>query len=135
MDVGMLQWYQKSDIIETKALLICVVMTRSAKISEFWFFKVYIKRSLPNWEITIIAAEPTSLPSDAASEIGGKAVELESYMDPTKEEFVQYTHIGDPVDVTFGVKEFKVNRYYDLGSGLLLFFFQNLNVKSLCLEV
>ncbi|KAH7867324.1 hypothetical protein Vadar_031969 [Vaccinium darrowii] len=73
-------------------------------------------------EITIIATEPTALPSDAASEIGGKAVELRSYVDPTKEnesslhtqlwidpteEFVQYTHTGDPVDVTFGVKELK----------------------------
>lgn len=35
-------------------------------------------------EITVIATEPTSLPSDAASEIGGKAVELRSYIDPTK---------------------------------------------------
>ncbi|GMY21725.1 cell cycle checkpoint control protein RAD9A isoform X2 [Fagus crenata] len=73
-------------------------------------------------EITIIATEPTSLPFDDASEIGGKAVELRSYVDPTKEndsslhtqlwidpteEFLQYTHTGDPVDVTFGVKELK----------------------------
>ncbi|KAL4351785.1 hypothetical protein GQ457_06G020980 [Hibiscus cannabinus] len=73
-------------------------------------------------EITIIATEPTSLPSDAANEIGGKAVELRSYIDPTKEndsslhtqlwidpseEFVQYTHSGDPVDVTFSTKELK----------------------------
>lgn len=29
------------------------------------------------------------------------------WIDPT-EEFVQYTHTGDPVDVTFGVKELKV---------------------------
>lgn len=73
-------------------------------------------------EITIIATAPTSLPSDAASEIGGKAVELRSYIDPSKdndsslhtqlwidptEEFVQYNHTGDPVDVTFGVKELK----------------------------
>ncbi|XP_065854439.1 uncharacterized protein [Euphorbia lathyris] len=73
-------------------------------------------------EITVIATEPTSVPSDAASEIGGKAVELRSYLDPTKdndsslhtqlwidpdEEFVQYTHTGNPVDVTFGVKELK----------------------------
>nr|CAN60817.1 hypothetical protein VITISV_033220 [Vitis vinifera] len=36
-------------------------------------------------EITIIATEPTSLPSDAAGEIGGKAVELRSYIDPTKD--------------------------------------------------
>jgi cell cycle checkpoint control protein RAD9A len=85
--------------------------------------------------------------SDTENEIGGKAVELRSYIDPTKganswffafltisnriscfkfstadndsslhtqlwidpaEEFVQYTHSGDPVDVTFGVKELKV---------------------------
>ncbi|XP_042475488.1 cell cycle checkpoint control protein RAD9A isoform X1 [Macadamia integrifolia] len=74
-------------------------------------------------EITIIATDPTSLPSDAASEIGGKAVELRSYTDPTREEsdaalhtqlwidpieeFLQYTHSGDPVDVTFAVKELK----------------------------
>ncbi|KAM5561178.1 cell cycle checkpoint control protein RAD9A [Rosa sericea] len=73
-------------------------------------------------EITIFATEPTSLPSDAASEIGGKAVELRSYIDPTKdndsllhtqlwidptEEFVQYIHTGDPVDVTFAMKELK----------------------------
>ncbi|KAJ4955407.1 hypothetical protein NE237_012190 [Protea cynaroides] len=74
-------------------------------------------------EITIIATDPTSLPADAASEIGGKAVELRSYTDPTKEdsdaalhtqlwidpieEFLQYIHTGDPVDVTFGVKELK----------------------------
>ena len=29
------------------------------------------------------------------------------WIDPT-EEFLQYTHTGDPVDVTFGVKELKV---------------------------
>lgn len=98
-------------------------------------------------EITIIATEPNALPPDAESEIGGKAVEFRSYMDPTKgrlgyylvhhlfelylsgfrfsftdndsslhtqlwidptEEFVQYTHSGDPVDITFGMKELKV---------------------------
>ncbi|CAK7340651.1 unnamed protein product [Dovyalis caffra] len=73
-------------------------------------------------EITIIATEPASMTSDTDSEIGGKAVELRSYIDPTKdndsslhtqlwidpaEEFVQYAHNGDPVDVTFGVKELK----------------------------
>ncbi|KAK6228990.1 hypothetical protein SCA6_017941 [Theobroma cacao] len=73
-------------------------------------------------EITIIAMELMSLPSDAASAIGGKAVELRSYIDPTKdndsslhtqlridpmEEFVQCTHTGDPVDVAFSVKELK----------------------------
>ncbi|KAK9673123.1 hypothetical protein RND81_12G147800 [Saponaria officinalis] len=73
-------------------------------------------------EITIIATEPSSLPSEAESEIGGKAVELRSYNDPTidngpslhtqlwidpVEEFLQYVHAGNPVDVTFGVKELK----------------------------
>lgn len=73
-------------------------------------------------EITIIATERASMASDTENEIGGKAVELRSYIDPTKdndsslhtqlwidpaEEFVQYTHSGDPVDVTFGVKELK----------------------------
>lgn len=73
-------------------------------------------------EITFIATQPSTLPLDAANEIGGKAIELRSYIDPTKdndstlhtqlwidpaEEFVQYTHSGDPVDVTFGVKELK----------------------------
>ncbi|XP_076955979.1 uncharacterized protein LOC143630994 [Bidens hawaiensis] len=68
-------------------------------------------------EITVIATEPTS-----EDEVGGKAVELRSYIDPAKEndsslhtqlwidpseEFVQYKHTGDPVDVTFGVKELK----------------------------
>ncbi|CAJ2631659.1 unnamed protein product [Trifolium pratense] len=73
-------------------------------------------------EITIIATEAASLPPDSANEIGGKAVELRSYIDPTKdndsllhtqlwidpkEEFLQYVHTGDPVDVTFSVKELK----------------------------
>ncbi|XP_039156162.1 uncharacterized protein LOC104415633 [Eucalyptus grandis] len=73
-------------------------------------------------EITIIATERNSDPSDAASEFGGKAVEFRSYIDPTKEndsllhtqlwidpaeEFVRYTHNGNPVDVTFAVKELK----------------------------
>ncbi|KAI3951449.1 hypothetical protein MKW92_006495 [Papaver armeniacum] len=55
-----------------------------------------------------------SLPSDDERKGGGKAVELRSYIDPTKddsdtalhtqlwidpsEEFLQYTHTGDPVD-------------------------------------
>ncbi|KAL3728312.1 hypothetical protein ACJRO7_032978 [Eucalyptus globulus] len=72
-------------------------------------------------EITIIATEHNSNPSDAASEFGGKAVEFRSYIDPTKndsllhaqlwidpaEEFVQYAHSGNPVDVTFAIKELK----------------------------
>lgn len=35
-------------------------------------------------EITVIATEPSSLPSDAAAVVGGKAVEIRSYIDPTK---------------------------------------------------
>lgn len=74
-------------------------------------------------EITVIATEQSARAADDGGEIGGKAVELRSYIDPTKddgdmvlhtqlwidpaEEFLQYTHAGDPVDVTFGVKELK----------------------------
>ncbi|XP_010427892.1 PREDICTED: cell cycle checkpoint control protein RAD9A isoform X2 [Camelina sativa] len=73
-------------------------------------------------EITIIATDQASFPSDAASDIGGKAVEFRSYVDPNKdgdsllhtqlwidpsEEFIQYTHAGDPVDITFSLKELK----------------------------
>ncbi|KAG0495709.1 hypothetical protein HPP92_000400 [Vanilla planifolia] len=74
-------------------------------------------------EITIIATEQSALPSDIQGEIGGKAVELRSYIDPAKdnsdaslhtqlwidpaEEFLQYCHVGDPVDVTFSVRELK----------------------------
>ncbi|KAL3629911.1 hypothetical protein CASFOL_026223 [Castilleja foliolosa] len=73
-------------------------------------------------EITIIATQPSAVPPDAVDQVEGKAVELRSYIDPTKEndsslhtqlwidpteEFVQYTHSRDPVDVTFGVKELK----------------------------
>lgn len=32
------------------------------------------------------------------------------WIDPA-EEFVQYTHTGDPIDVTFGVKELKVSKF------------------------
>ncbi|KAI6692422.1 hypothetical protein NL676_020132 [Syzygium grande] len=70
---------------------------------------ILLKSSLQ--EITIIATECNSDPSDAASEYGGKAVEFQSYIDPTKdpaEEFVQYAHSGNPVDLTFAVKELKV---------------------------
>lgn len=35
-------------------------------------------------EITIIATQQSALPLDAADQIGGKAVELRSYIDPTK---------------------------------------------------
>lgn len=40
------------------------------------------------------------------------------WIDPT-EEFVQYNHIGNPVDVTFGVKESKVSSFSCLLQGLL----------------
>ena len=40
-------------------------------------------------EITVIATDPTLLPPDAAAdEVGGKAVELRSYIDPTKGSFL-----------------------------------------------
>ncbi|KAJ0979833.1 hypothetical protein J5N97_015307 [Dioscorea zingiberensis] len=74
-------------------------------------------------EITVIATEQSARSVDDGGEIGGKAVEFRSYIDPTKddgdmalhtqlwidpaEEFLQYRHAGDPVDVTFGVKELK----------------------------
>lgn len=35
------------------------------------------------------------------------ALHTQLWIDPA-EEFLQYTHAGDPVDVTFGVKELKV---------------------------
>ncbi|XP_062211243.1 uncharacterized protein LOC133912496 isoform X2 [Phragmites australis] len=69
-------------------------------------------------ELTVIATEPAAGLPDAGGDVGGKAVELRSYNDPTKddcdtrlhtqlwidpaEEFVEYVHTGDPVDVTFG---------------------------------
>ncbi|KAG8063396.1 hypothetical protein GUJ93_ZPchr0003g17462 [Zizania palustris] len=78
-------------------------------------------------ELTIIATDPTAGHSNVGGgvdEVEGKAVELRSYIDPAKddcdtrlhtqlwidpaEEFVEYVHSGDPVDVTFGVKELKV---------------------------
>ncbi|KAF3792871.1 Cell cycle checkpoint control protein [Nymphaea thermarum] len=65
-------------------------------------------------EITVIATENLPMTSSTADAVGGKAVELRSYTDPTKEnndaslhtqlwidpaeEFLQYTHRGDPVD-------------------------------------
>ncbi|TKV96158.1 hypothetical protein SEVIR_9G410900v4 [Setaria viridis] len=74
-------------------------------------------------ELTIIATDPAAVLPDAGGDVGGKAVELRSYNDPAKddcdtrlhtqlwidpaEEFVEYVHAGDPVDVTFGVKELK----------------------------
>lgn len=35
------------------------------------------------------------------------------WIDPA-EEFLQYSHTGNPVDVTFGVKELKVRTYYPI---------------------
>ncbi|KAL4202813.1 hypothetical protein AMTRI_Chr02g223050 [Amborella trichopoda] len=74
-------------------------------------------------EITVIATESTPLTTNADSTMGGKAVELRSFIDPAKdsrdaalhtqlwinpaEEFLLYTHTGDPVDVTFSMKELK----------------------------
>ncbi|XP_078446204.1 cell cycle checkpoint control protein family isoform X2 [Wolffia australiana] len=74
-------------------------------------------------EITIIARDSSTATTNSRDAMGGKAVELRSYIDPLKdsidsalhtqlwidpaEEFLQYTHSGEPVDVTFCVKELK----------------------------
>ncbi|VAH90839.1 cell cycle checkpoint control protein RAD9B isoform X2 [Triticum aestivum] len=74
-------------------------------------------------ELTFIATQPAARLPGVDDATGGKAVELLSYIDPTKddydsrlhtqlwidpaEEFLEYEHAGDPVDVTFGVKELK----------------------------
>lgn len=42
-------------------------------------------------EITIIATDPSSFPADSANDIGGKAVELRSYVDPTKGLYVLHS--------------------------------------------
>uniref|UniRef100_A0A804LK50 Cell cycle checkpoint control protein RAD9A n=1 Tax=Zea mays TaxID=4577 RepID=A0A804LK50_MAIZE len=91
-------------------------------------------------ELTIIATDPASGLPDASGDVGGKAVELRSYNDPTKddcdtrlhtqlwidpaEEFVEFVHAGDPVDVTFGVKELKAFLTFCEGCevDILLFF-------------
>ncbi|CAA6663435.1 unnamed protein product [Spirodela intermedia] len=67
-------------------------------------------------DITIIATDPSAVPSDSWDVIGGKVVEFRNntdtalhtqlWVDPA-EEFLQYTHSGEPVDVTFCVKELK----------------------------
>ncbi|KAH9293078.1 hypothetical protein KI387_041719 [Taxus chinensis] len=74
-------------------------------------------------EITLIATEPTSLPSETENPTDGKAVELRSYIDPVKEnndgalhtqlwidpteELQEYSHRGAAVDITFSMKELK----------------------------
>ncbi|XP_039786125.1 cell cycle checkpoint control protein RAD9A-like isoform X3 [Panicum virgatum] len=91
-------------------------------------------------ELTIIATDPAAGLPDAGGDVGGKAVELRSYNDPAKddcetrlhtqlwidpvEEFVEYVHAGDPVDVTFGVKELKAFLTFCEGCevDILLFF-------------
>jgi len=39
----------------------------------------------------------------------GSSLHTQLWIDPV-EEFLQYAHTGNPVDVTFGVKELKVNQ-------------------------
>ncbi|KAJ1297166.1 hypothetical protein BS78_01G356900 [Paspalum vaginatum] len=91
-------------------------------------------------ELTIIATDPAAGLPDAGDDVGGKAVELRSYNDPAKddcdmrlhtqlwidpvEEFVEFVHAGDPVDVTFGVKELKAFLTFCEGCevDILLFF-------------
>ncbi|EEC75240.1 uncharacterized protein [Oryza sativa Japonica Group] len=94
-------------------------------------------------ELTVIATDPAAGLSNVGvdGEIEGKAVELRSYIDPTKddcdtrlhtqlwidptEEFVEYVHSGDSVDVTFGVKELKAFLTFCEGCEVdILLFFQ-----------
>ncbi|KAL5217976.1 hypothetical protein ABZP36_018660 [Zizania latifolia] len=95
-------------------------------------------------ELTIIATDPTAGHSNVGGgvdEVEGKAVELRSYIDPAKddcdtrlhtqlwidpaEEFVEYVHSGDPVDVTFGLKELKAFLTFCEGCEVdILLFFQ-----------
>uniref|UniRef100_A0A0E0D0D0 Cell cycle checkpoint control protein RAD9A n=1 Tax=Oryza meridionalis TaxID=40149 RepID=A0A0E0D0D0_9ORYZ len=94
-------------------------------------------------ELTVIATDPAAGLSNVGvdGEVEGKAVELRSYIDPTKEdcdtrlhtqlwidpteEFVEYVHSGDPVDVTFGVKELKAFLTFCEGCEVdILLFFQ-----------
>ncbi|KAL6894003.1 hypothetical protein ACP4OV_008101 [Aristida adscensionis] len=91
-------------------------------------------------ELTIIATDAAAGLPDTGGDVEAKAVELRSYNDPTKddcdtrlhtqlwidpaEEFVEYVHTGDPVDVTFGVKELKAFLTFCEGCevDILLFF-------------
>ncbi|KAK3151602.1 hypothetical protein QOZ80_3AG0248010 [Eleusine coracana subsp. coracana] len=91
-------------------------------------------------ELTVIATDPVAGLPDVGGEVGGKAVELRSYIDPTKddcdtrlhtqlwidpsEEFEEYVHNGDPVDVTLGLKELKAFLTFCEGCevDILLFF-------------
>ncbi|KAK8960024.1 hypothetical protein KSP40_PGU022062 [Platanthera guangdongensis] len=86
-------------------------------------------------EITIIATDPSTAPSDSDGEIGGKAVELRSYIDPTKEnsdatlhtqlwidpaeEFLQYRHVDHKIFVRHSVREWNAR----------LVFYEGLNVR------
>jgi len=40
----------------------------------------------------------------------GSSLHTQLWIDPV-EEFLQYAHTGNPVDVTFGVKELKVHQF------------------------
>lgn len=90
-------------------------------------------------ELTVIATDPGSGLSCVDDDIGGKAVQLLSYIDPTKDdydtrlhtqlwvdpsEFLEYVHAGEPVDVTFGRKELKAFLTFCEGCevDILLFF-------------
>ncbi|KAG8097300.1 hypothetical protein GUJ93_ZPchr0013g37509 [Zizania palustris] len=95
-------------------------------------------------ELTVIATDPAAgLPNagGGVDAVEGKAIELRSYIDPAKddcdtrlhtqlwidpaEEFLEYVHSGDPVDVTFGVKELKAFLTFCEGCEVdILIFFQ-----------
>ncbi|KAL5210693.1 hypothetical protein ABZP36_006316 [Zizania latifolia] len=102
-------------------------------------------------ELTVIATDPAAGLSNAGGGVDaveGKAVELRSYIDPTKddcdtrlhtqlwidpvEEFLEYVHSGDPVDVTFGVKELKAFLTFCEGCEVdILLFFQKAGEPAL----
>lgn len=61
---------------------------------------------------------PNSLTADSDA-----LLHTQLWIDPM-EEFVHYSHSGDPVDITFGVKELKVLRFelWNLTCGFNFYF-------------
>eukprot|EP00249_Psilotum_nudum_P009684 c22093_g1_i1 orf=64-1500(+) len=105
-----------------------VVLDRKSFPSHLVVKPCDLNRLLANFqaslqEITLIATEPSTCPLASETSQEGKAVELRSYIDPTKEntdgalhtqlwidpteELQEYVHCGTAVDVTFSLKELK----------------------------
>lgn len=77
-------------------------------------------------EITVIATDPSAVPCDATGEIGGKAVELRSYIDPSKGlvlgNFVHILllfHVIWPIEVWFFCLQIIVIQLCTHSSGLI----------------